>query len=175
MRTVLWIGILIALAGDDLRQASQLAEGFPETEEAESFPNYLLLTFAKARLLLAQDQRVEAMEQLAARYARASRAGWESAAIQTRALQALAAPKLEEALGFLTDALRMAKPEGYVRTFLDLGEPMADMLRQAESRGTDTEYVSQLLAAFEVGEPMMNEAEDLEISSAPMPPGRFVS
>jgi LuxR family maltose regulon positive regulatory protein len=39
-----------------------------------------------------------------------------------------------------------------VRTFVDEGEPMADLLREAASRGIAPEYVSRLLGVFEVTE-----------------------
>jgi LuxR family maltose regulon positive regulatory protein len=79
----------------------------------------------------------------------ASGAGCQITATQARALQALAAPTPDEALAFLTESLTLAEPAGYVRTFLDAGEPMAALLRQAVSRGTGTEYADKVLAAFE--------------------------
>lgn len=81
------------------------------------------------------------------RYETVSRAGWQSAIGETRALQALAAPTPDEALVFLAEALTLAEPEGYVRTFVDLGEPMAALLQEATARGMATEYVRKLLAA----------------------------
>jgi LuxR family maltose regulon positive regulatory protein len=46
--------------------------------------------------------------------------------------------------------LSLAEPEGYVRIFVDEGEPMAELLRHAASRGIAPTYVAKLLAAFEV-------------------------
>jgi LuxR family maltose regulon positive regulatory protein len=48
----------------------------------------------------------------------------------------------------LQDALSLAEPEGYVRTFLDEGEPMAGLLRRALSEGIAPDYSAGLLAAF---------------------------
>mgnify|MGYP005860928529 CR=1 FL=1 len=42
----------------------------------------------------------------------------------------------ERSLAALARALALAEPEGYVRTFADLGAPMAKLLRQADARGT---------------------------------------
>jgi LuxR family maltose regulon positive regulatory protein len=78
----------------------------------------------------------------------ASQADWQSTLTQTRALQALAAPTPEQALYFLTEALTYAESENYVRTFVDAGEPMAALLREAATQGIAPEYVRRLLAAF---------------------------
>ena len=45
-------------------------------------------------------------------------------------------------------ALALAEPEGYVRTFVAEGAPMADMLGVAAKRGITPEYVRRLLDAF---------------------------
>jgi LuxR family transcriptional regulator, maltose regulon positive regulatory protein len=52
------------------------------------------------------------------------------------------------ALASLGRALTLAGPEGYVRIFVDEGEPMRSLLREAESRNIQVKYVSKLLAAF---------------------------
>jgi LuxR family maltose regulon positive regulatory protein len=52
------------------------------------------------------------------------------------------------ALTFLERALVMAKPEGYIRIFVDEGEPMAQLLSQAVRASLRPDYASQLLTAF---------------------------
>lgn len=141
--------VAVALGQGDLETAARAAEQAPKLEESSSFPDYLFLMLAQARLLLAQEQQAAAAEHLAALHGMASQAGWQSVAIQARALQALATPDPDEAMAFLTEALALAEPEGYVRTFVDAGEPMAELLRQAASQGVAPEYVRKLLAAFE--------------------------
>jgi LuxR family maltose regulon positive regulatory protein len=64
-------------------------------------------------------------------------------------LQAQARPA--QALTVLKRALSLAEPEGYVRTFVDEGAPMAALLRHALSQGIARNYVNRLLSAF--GEP----------------------
>ncbi len=54
----------------------------------------------------------------------------------------------------LERALTMAEPEGYVRTFVDEGAPMAALLRRAASRGVAPVYVSKLLDALDAEAPM---------------------
>ena len=139
---------LIALLGNDLDTAAQLIEQFPALDRVETLPDYLVLSSAQAQWLLRQGQRAACAELLTARHERITRAGVQNAIVETRALQALAAPTSDEALTFLSEALMLAEPEGYVRTFVDLGEPMATLLREAASQHIATEYIGKLLAAF---------------------------
>jgi LuxR family maltose regulon positive regulatory protein len=71
--------------------------------------------------------------------------------IEILILQALAQEAQDDissALPPLTKALTLAKPESYVRIFVDEGLPMARLLYEALARGVEPEYVRQLLAAF---------------------------
>jgi LuxR family maltose regulon positive regulatory protein len=71
--------------------------------------------------------------------------------IRILALQALARQArgdLDQALSTLERALILAEPEGYVRTFLDAGEPMAGLLSQILSGDVAPGYVARLLGAF---------------------------
>ncbi len=52
------------------------------------------------------------------------------------------------ALVALERALVLAEPEGYLRVFLDEGQPMAALLEAAAERGIATRYVRLLLAAL---------------------------
>ena len=67
-------------------------------------------------------------------------------------LQALAAKmqgNISAALDALNNALALAEPEGYVRTFVDEGIPMKELLREAHRRGIAVAYVTKLLTAFD--------------------------
>ncbi len=66
-----------------------------------------------------------------------------------RALALLARGDQKHALTTLEQALTRAEPEGYIRLFVDEGEPMRSLLRQAQARGITPHYVAQLLAAFD--------------------------
>jgi LuxR family maltose regulon positive regulatory protein len=57
--------------------------------------------------------------------------------------------QIDAAQDALSRALALGEPEGYVRTFVDYGAPMADLLRQAQARGVAVDYVGKLLAATE--------------------------
>ncbi len=54
------------------------------------------------------------------------------------------------ALGALAEALGLAQPEGYLRSFVDLGPPMAALLQRAAAQDIASEYVGRLLAAFDL-------------------------
>jgi LuxR family maltose regulon positive regulatory protein len=85
--------------------------------------------------------------------------------INILALQALAfqaQSDVDQAMSTLERALSLAEPEGFVRTFLDEGVPMARLLQEAAVHGIAPDYVKLLLAAF--------EAEGVEsISAASVP------
>lgn len=71
--------------------------------------------------------------------------------IEALALQAAAHHLLGEtgpALTRLERAFARAKPEGYVQLFVEMGEPMAQLLYQAAEGDIFPEYAGRLLAAF---------------------------
>jgi len=143
--------ILVALGQGDLDAAALAVGQAPTLEESGSFPDYLSLMMAQARLLLAQGEQGEqaaAAQHLATLHGMASHAGFQSVAAKARALQALAASSPKQALDFLAEALAWAEPENYVRTFVDVGEPMKALLHAAVERGIATKYVHRLLGAF---------------------------
>jgi LuxR family transcriptional regulator, maltose regulon positive regulatory protein len=72
--------------------------------------------------------------------------------IEILALQALAQAAqgdLPRALVPLERALTLAEPEGYVRVFVDEGQPMRTLLRHAAAAGIARSYTPELLAAFD--------------------------
>ena len=109
-----------------------------------------------ARLLIAQDKAGQALHLLARLLEWAEEYGRTGRAIEILALQALAQQALgatEQALNPLERALSLAEPEGYVRTFVDEGASMAELLRAFSSRRSASltvsqEYVDRLLSAF---------------------------
>jgi LuxR family maltose regulon positive regulatory protein len=79
--------------------------------------------------------------------------GWFGIAISLAAMQALAFQgqgDVRAALASLNQALAWAEPEGYVRSFVDFGLPMTQLLRQVQSSGLYDDYVRELLVALEV-------------------------
>jgi LuxR family maltose regulon positive regulatory protein len=107
---------------------------------------------AWARLLLARGELVEATSLLKLLLQVAEAQGRSGQAVEILVLQALAYSRSDDtsrALAALARALGLAEPEGYVRTFVDEGLPMAQLLRQAVRRGIAADYAGRLLAVLE--------------------------
>jgi LuxR family transcriptional regulator, maltose regulon positive regulatory protein len=113
-----------------------------------------------ARVLHAQGRNREALPLLEELGEMAGAAGRTGDLIEILALQALAlwaASKKERAVSTLGQALALAEPEGYVRTFVDEGAPMGDLLSEVlEALQRDrldppipAHYLRKLLAALE--------------------------
>ncbi len=65
-----------------------------------------------------------------------------------RALAFAAEAHRTQALTSLERALLLSEPGGYIRLFIDEGEPILALLRQAHARGIAPGYVATLLSAF---------------------------
>jgi LuxR family maltose regulon positive regulatory protein len=102
-------------------------------------------------VLLEQARLTEAMDLLERLREVLEDAGYGGPLIEILALQALGYRRQrrdEEALVSLERAARRAEPEGYVRTFLDHGSPMLELLRTLEPRSASRSYLHALLAHF---------------------------
>jgi LuxR family maltose regulon positive regulatory protein len=105
-----------------------------------------------ARVLIARGANIEVVDLLTRMMDTAESAGWFGRLIEMRILLALAhqaGGEREKSMVALEQALISAKPEGYVRVFVDEGHPIATLLSGAETRGIAPDYVPKLLAAFE--------------------------
>jgi LuxR family maltose regulon positive regulatory protein len=103
-----------------------------------------------ARVLLARGDVAEALALLERLLLAADDGGRNGSVIDILLLQALARQTLGNtaaALVPLERALSLGEPEGYVRTFLDEGAPMAALLQAAANRRIAPGYVQRLLAA----------------------------
>ncbi len=81
---------------------------------------------------------------------KAEGAGRRESLIEILALQSLAFEKVQPqaAAVTLTRALQLADAEGQRRVFLDLGRPMADLLRRVVENGLNSDFAAQLLGDF---------------------------
>ena len=140
--------ILMALRQDDLATALDWGRKFAEDAGTLAF----YYNWVPIRLLIAEGKKPAALEKLQNLYQEALQRGAQSNLIVLRICQALAAPTQESALQFLVDALTMAEPEGYIRTFVDEGRLLAPLLRKALSEGIMPEYIAKLLAIIEAEE-----------------------
>jgi LuxR family maltose regulon positive regulatory protein len=159
-RQSIWIKSSLAhlwLAQGNLERPSRLVQqgGITITDDVPYLrePEYLVLL----RVLLAQgdhDAALALSERLLKPAEATNRMGQ---VIEVLVLQALAfqgKKELAQALAALERALSLAQPEGYVRAFLDEGEPMAKLLYQAKSHRMGAGYAAELLSA-------MGEATDV--------------
>ncbi|MCB0111193.1 MAG: hypothetical protein KDE53_34965, partial [Caldilineaceae bacterium] len=128
-----------------------------DTQSPATYANELVL-MTVARLLIAQgvDEGqpafTAALGLLERLYQNAKSATRNGRVIEIRILQALtrwAAGEEQAALTALGEALVLAEPEGYIRTFVDEGAPMAQLLYKAAAQQLLPDYVGRLLAAFD--------------------------
>jgi LuxR family maltose regulon positive regulatory protein len=102
-----------------------------------------------------------ALEVLAGLLEVARAKGLEAWLVRGLALQAVvyhAQGRDARALNTLAEALTLAEPEGYVRSFVDRGPALATLLQEAAGQGVTPDYVNDLLSAFD---------EDLELPTPP--------
>ena len=104
-----------------------------------------------ARLFLHEGQARQALDLLEPLLAQARQLGRVDLTIEIQILRALAHQadgQAVQAMEALAEALSLAEPGGAVRSFLDEGQPMAELLRLAAGQGIAPVYVTRLLAAF---------------------------
>ena len=146
------------MAEGNLRAAKRWSQdrelGATDDPDYSSALEYITL----ARLLFAQGNHEEAANLLGRLMQTAQAGGRQHTLIELLVLRALALRERNDepgAMAALQRALTLAEPEGYVRTFADEGEPMADLLRRLlkawkKERADDVplEYVGKLLEAL---------------------------
>jgi LuxR family maltose regulon positive regulatory protein len=141
-------------AASELERASDVDDVPRSTQDAERV--------SLARLLVAREDHDEALQLLDHLREAAEAADRRGYVVEILTLQALALRAREEksrALDVMGRALALAAPEGYVRTFVDEGPPMAELLSEAleaQQRGrldslrrVPAHYLRKLLAALE--------------------------
>jgi LuxR family maltose regulon positive regulatory protein len=146
------------LARGELAAASSEQERAASVGEVRRYSR-ALERIGLARLLVARNETDKALRLLAELHETAETTGRK---IETLALQALtlqAKSERERAASKLSEALVLAEPEGYVRTFVDEGPPMAELLSkvlEVQQRGRldspgrlPAHYLRKLLAALE--------------------------
>ena len=115
-----------------------------------------------ARLFIARGQPARALDLLESLLSLAREQDRVDLIIEVQILRALAWQMEgddKQALDALTEALSLAQPGGWVRTFLDEGSALAGLLRRAASQGVQPTYTASLLAALEASESLEGEPE----------------
>ncbi len=142
------------LACGELDRATRWAEDLDLKERRSTPFVHEREEVAHARILMAIGQPDLALQRLEPMLQRATAGQRWGHAIEIRLLQALAHQVCQQemqALAALSEAVRLAEPEGYIRSFVDEGPPMAALLsglQEAQRKNKPTSYLDTLLAAF---------------------------
>ncbi len=134
--------VLILIRQGDLAAAGQLAQ-------AHGLP------LSQARVHLARADSSAALAVLEPFRRQVEKEGRQDQRLRVIVLQSLARQansEKDEALRILGEALALAEPNGFVRTFIDEGSPMAGLLAEAAIQGIMPDYAAALLDAVRAGE-----------------------
>ncbi len=147
----------LELMGGNLAAAVRWAEasGLSASDDLAYPREREYLTFARVRIAQGREEPVgpflsEALRLLERRRSDAEEKARTGSVLEILVLQALAFSALGKeaaALPVLERALTLAEPEGYIRLFVDEGEPMVALLCQAYTHGIAPAYVATLLSA----------------------------
>ncbi|MFC4301980.1 LuxR C-terminal-related transcriptional regulator [Cohnella boryungensis] len=132
-------------------QAETLLRQGKEDEARAAVGSYEL-PLSQARVSLALGDASAALAALEPFIDQAEAKGWANERLKATILRSLAfqaSGDKKSALRQLGEALAMAEPGGFVRSFVDEGMPMAKLLLEAADRGQSPDYVAKLLTAFE--------------------------
>ena len=170
--------VKILIQQNRVDDAMQVAREMPVTDQAIWFMQSALTPVARARGLIAQREFVQAAQSLEQLQTETQASGETRTLIDVLALLSLARHgqgDAAQAEAALARALALAEPEGYVRTFVDLGEPIRFMisdfrLKIGKDSGTQqlVDYADKLLAAFPVAHlesnhksPILNQKSEM--------------
>jgi LuxR family maltose regulon positive regulatory protein len=109
-----------------------------------------------AKVYIIAGRYVEAKRVIEPVLRRAEASGRVRSVLKAQAVQAMILKylgKTQLAMEMLGDALILAQQEGFVRVFLDEGEPMIQLLYEAAARGIAPEYAGKLLAEYTASSP----------------------
>lgn len=143
------------LASGDVDQATTWGEDLNSTKRHTNPFFCEREEVACAHILLATDQSVLALQRLKPVLQRATAGQRWGDVIEIRILQALAYQmhhQETQALDTLSEAVRLAEPQGYIRSFVDEGAPMEALLyhlRKQERVHGPTPYLDTVITAFQ--------------------------
>jgi LuxR family maltose regulon positive regulatory protein len=163
----------LALKGGRISETLSWAKAFPSEQPYLAYMFHIpQLTAAKIQLALDRpDSRKKAAALLGGLHDRVGSSNDKRHQIDVLTLQALLQDSLGDepaALERLTEAVDLAEPGGIIRTFLDLGPPMADLLKRLSKQKRLDDFIRKLLDAFRDDE--RGESPDVSDSRAPLPP-----
>jgi len=147
-----WLRLL--LVQDKLRTAVEWSDTFLAGDASAPEPEHENTELAVAHILLlkgdavSSDRALSLLDDLVESADAAGRTGIQIEALALQSLARWARNDRTSAMTSLEHALRLAEPEGYARTFIDLGLPMARILQETRARNVMPDYVDTLLSGF---------------------------
>jgi LuxR family maltose regulon positive regulatory protein len=152
--------VLVLLRQGNLAEAAKIAQ-------ASNLP------VSQARVYLAQRNPAAALAILEPLHRQAKAKSWLDDQLKMLVLKAIALYALGErdrAVQALGEALVLAEPGGFTRTFIDEGTPITHLLSFVKTRGMMTDYAGRLLAAFETESKKTNTILSLPADSTLIDP-----
>ncbi|MGB3715525.1 MAG: LuxR C-terminal-related transcriptional regulator [Candidatus Promineifilaceae bacterium] len=148
--------VRLAIAHGDLQSAISWIETMSiEMAEGYTFVLLELPIVTKARVLIAQGtdaslrEAVRLLQALLVRAESTHNVYRQIGILAHLALAYQAQSQTDDALQALERSMEMAQPGGFIRTYVDLGPEMANLIYQLAERRVEPEYLGQVLAAFD--------------------------
>ena len=146
----------LALMAGDIADAQQLVTIFSREPYSMLWASYFpALAFAKVQIAVNTPESLKLaaieLDHLLATGRSTHNINYQIHALALQSLLYIAQSDRSRAQEALIESLTLAHPGGYVRTFVDLGQPMASLLEQLLTTTADKElaaYLTNVLAAF---------------------------
>ncbi|MEL4455764.1 LuxR C-terminal-related transcriptional regulator [Lutimonas vermicola] len=157
----------VALRQGKIKQALELSKS---TDFDSIYLDYAFyfqqLTYVRLLIITDHIRNSNKIEELLEKYIKKGRSGHKyNFLMQVLLMQSIYLSKKgdeEAALNSVKEAIILAEPNGFIRIFVDLGEPMKELLEKFQHTEPDSYYVSTLLEAFENERPIQTLEERLE-------------
>ncbi len=143
--------VRVQLASGDLHSAAQWADQIRHSEDFRLHGEYYRLTLARIRLAQERYEEVEALlNETSAKGPADNPIGRRLESNLLLAAAFAGRQRRPEALALIESTLALAEPEGYIRSFVDIGEPARDLLTAylKSKSAAHRSYAQHLLEAF---------------------------
>jgi LuxR family maltose regulon positive regulatory protein len=161
----------LSLLRGELEPAVFWARSFDEVNYMASMSFFLEIpSITQAKVLIAagtNDDLNRALESVRSLRRQAESLHFTCQTIELLILEAMGLEQqgnTEEALEKLEEVVTLAGPHGWIRPFVELGPPMADLLKELRSQNVAVDYIGKILAAFS---DMQTVSSTLPVSSSP--------
>ena len=163
----------LSLLRGEVKTAKQWLETFDEAPDAAAMSFFLEIpSITQCRVLIGMGSNAS-LNEAARRLERL----WEATQVihntfqmieigvlRAQALQRMS--RLEEALAILDHVVTLSAPGGWIRPYVELDSPMAELLKRLRTHHPAVDYIDEILAAFEHTQDDMG----LTVGNSPTPP-----